>query len=75
MSIEVAHYLRHLATRCSRMSRDTSDPVVSKELVIISVELVEKAQALEAEYALLHPGTDPNASPPDVVCTECDDKA
>ena len=73
MSVEVAHYLRHLATRCSRMSRDTSDPVVSRELVIISIELVEKAQLLEAEYALLHPGADPGATPPDVVCTDCND--
>jgi hypothetical protein len=75
MSLEVAHYLRHLATRCSRMSRDTSDPVVSKELEIVSVELVERAQALEAEYTLLHPGADPSGSPPDVVCTDGDDKA
>jgi len=74
MSIAVAQYLRHLATRCTRMSRDCTDPVVSKELVIISVELVERAEALEAEYALLHPGADPGASAPDVVCTDCDDK-
>jgi len=73
MSLEVAHYLRHLATRCSRMSRDTSDAVLSKELVIISIELVEKAQALEAEHRLLHPGVDPKASPPDVVCGDCDE--
>ena len=73
MSVEVAHYLRHLATRCSRMSRDTSDAVLSRELEIISVELVEKAQTLEAEYALLHPGADPDASPSDVVCTDCKD--
>jgi len=75
MSLEVAHYLRHLATRCSRMSRDATDPVVSKELVIISVELVEKAQALEAEYALLHPGAGTGAPQLDIVCANGDDQA
>jgi hypothetical protein len=54
MPLAVAQYLRHLATRCSRMSRDCNDKVTSKELVIISVELVEKAEALEAEYAIPH---------------------
>jgi len=34
------------------MSRDCSDPVVSKELVIISVELVEKAEVLEAHFSM-----------------------
>jgi len=66
MPIALAQYLRHLATRCSRMSRDCTDPLVTKELEIISVELVEKAGALEAEYAL------PKASDDDadVVCGE-----
>ena len=73
MSLEVAHYLRHLATRCSRLSRDAGDALLSKEQVIISVELVEKAQALEAEYRMLHPDADPKASPPDVVPTDCND--
>jgi hypothetical protein len=74
MSLVVAQYLRHLATRCSRMSRDCTDAVVSKELVIISVELVEKAETLEAEHALLDPDADPSEPHSDVVCTECDDK-
>jgi hypothetical protein len=52
MPLAVAEYLRHLATRCSRMSRDCMDPVVSKELVIISVELVEKAETLEAHFSI-----------------------
>jgi hypothetical protein len=52
MPLALAEYLRHLATRCSRMSRDCNDQVTSKELVIISVELVEKAEALEAELAI-----------------------
>ena len=73
MSVDIAYYLRHLATRCSRMSRDSTDPVVSKELVIISVELVEKAEALEAEYALLHPAAERADPRADIVCTDDDD--
>jgi hypothetical protein len=61
MPLALAEYLRHLATRCSRMSRDCNDPVISKELVIISVELVEKAQALEADYAISR-SNDPRAA-------------
>jgi hypothetical protein len=52
MPLAVAEYLRHLATRCSRMSRDCTDPVVIKELVIISVELVERAETLEAHFSM-----------------------
>lgn len=74
MSLAVAQYLRHLATRCSRMSRDSTDAVVAKELVIISVELVEKAEMLEAEYALLHPDAKPGDARPDVVSTDDDTK-
>jgi hypothetical protein len=36
------------------MSRDCTDAVTSKELEIISIELVEHAEALEAEYAIPH---------------------
>ena len=60
MPVALAEYLRHLATRCSRMSRDCTDPVTSKELEIISIELVERAEALEAEYAIPH--ADPHAA-------------
>ena len=70
MPLAVAEYLRHLATRCSRMSRDCNDPVTSKELVIISVELVEKAEAFEAEYAIPH-AEDPHAA--DIATREDDD--
>ena len=56
------------------MSRDCTDAVVSKDLVIISVELIEKAETLEAEHALLDPHADPRESHADVVCTDCDDK-
>jgi len=52
------------------MSRDCNDPVTSKELVIISVELVEKAQAFEAEYAIPH-AEDPHAA--DIATREDDD--
>jgi hypothetical protein len=41
-----------LATRCSRMSRDCYDPVLAKELEIISCELVEKAVNLEILFTL-----------------------
>ena len=71
MALALAEYLRHLATRCSRMSRDCSDPVTSKELVIISVELVEKAEAFEAEYAIPH-ADDPGAA--DITTRDDDEK-
>jgi hypothetical protein len=71
MPLALAEYLRHLATRCSRMSRDCNDPVTSKELVIISVELVEKAQAFEAEYAIPH-ADDSRAA--DITTREDDDE-
>jgi hypothetical protein len=71
MPLALAEYLRHLATRCSRMSRDCNDPVTSKELVIISVELVEKAQAFEAEYAIPH-ADDERAG--DITAREDDDQ-
>jgi hypothetical protein len=72
MSLEIAHYLRHLATRCSRLSRDTGDAVLSEELVIISVKLVEKAQRSKPNMRCCI-GADPKASPPDVVPTDCKD--
>jgi hypothetical protein len=53
------------------MSRDCSDPVTSKELVIISVELVEKAEAFEAEYAIPHTD-DPHAA--DITTRDDDEK-
>ncbi len=52
MPVAVAEYLRHLATRCSRMSRDCTDQVTGKELVQISVELVEKAEILESYFSI-----------------------
>jgi len=55
MPLAVAAYFRHLATRCSRMSRDCTDPVIGKELVQISVELVEKAETIEANFSITEP--------------------
>jgi hypothetical protein len=75
MPLAIAEYLRHLATRCSRMSRDCHDQVVSKELEIVSVELVEKAEALEAEYAIPGSSGDGTADLPstDVISANDDD--
>jgi hypothetical protein len=55
MPHSVAQYLRHLAVRCTRLARDGYDSAVSKELEVISTELVEQAQYLEAHYALSEP--------------------
>ena len=57
------------------MSRDCNDPVIGKELVIISVELVEKAEALEADYALPSSAADANDPAPDVIPSGDDDKS
>jgi hypothetical protein len=57
------------------MSRDCNDPVIGKELVIISVELVEKAEALEADYALPSSAADANNPAPDVIPGGDDDKS
>jgi hypothetical protein len=69
MPVALAEYLRHLATRCSRMSRDCTDRVISKELEVISVELVEKAVELEADYAI--PRADDSDA--DIVTRDDDD--
>jgi uncharacterized protein YabN with tetrapyrrole methylase and pyrophosphatase domain len=71
MPSSIAEYLRHLATRCSRIGRDTRDTMVTKELEIISVELVEKAAELEAIYAM--PG--PPSAADTAVCAADDDEA
>ena len=48
MPLELAEYLRHLAVRCCRLSRDTGDRFLAGELETISTELVEQAEAVEA---------------------------
>jgi hypothetical protein len=76
MPLAVAQYLRHLATRCSRMSRDCTDQVISKELVIISVELVEKAETLEAYYSIADPASNPDdIFSVEIITTADDEKA
>ena len=54
MPLTVAQYLRNLAVRCSRMSRDCTDQRIGKELVQISVDLVERAEVLEG-YSIAEP--------------------
>jgi hypothetical protein len=66
MPLKVAEYLRHLAVRCTRLSRDCYDPLVSKELEIISVELVERAESLELGLSLSEPSVDVRDSDPPV---------
>jgi len=75
MPLAVAQYLRHLATRCSRMSRDCTDQVIGKELVQISVELVERAEVLEAYFSIAEPTGDPeNLFTTEIINIEEDDK-
>jgi len=52
MPLSVAQYLRHLATRCSRIARDSYDTSVTKELEVISVELIERAKYLEDGFTI-----------------------
>jgi hypothetical protein len=76
MPLAVAECLRHLATRCSRMSRDCTDQVISKEIVIISVELVEKAETLEAYYSIAGPASNPDdIFSVEIFTTDDDEKA
>jgi hypothetical protein len=63
MSLQVAEYLRHLAVRCTRLSRDCHDSLVAKELEIISQELVERAEMLEAGLTLSAPPADKDGPP------------
>ena len=46
----VIAYLRNLAVRCDKIARHTVDPKVTETLGAISVELVEKAEAVEAAF-------------------------
>jgi hypothetical protein len=75
MPLAVAEYLRHLATRCSRMSRDCTDQVTGKELVQISVELVEKAEVLESYFSIAEPTSNPDdLFKSEITSTDEDDK-
>ena len=73
MPLSVAQYLRHLSTRCSRMARDCYDPAVTKELEIISIELVEKARNLEAVFAISGASGETAKSPPETIGSIDDD--
>jgi hypothetical protein len=76
MPLAVAEYLRHLATRCSRMSRDCTDQVTGKELVQISVELVEKAEILESYFSIAEPsGKADELLSSDIISVSDDDES
>jgi hypothetical protein len=60
MPLAVAQYLRDLAVRCSRMSRDCTDQSTGKELVQISVDLVGKAEVLEGYFSIAEPISNPD---------------
>jgi hypothetical protein len=48
----IAAYLRNLAMRCSRIARTSTEPNTHDALAAISVELADKAEALEAVFKL-----------------------
>jgi len=54
MPLSIAQHLRGLATRCGRLSRDSRDPAIAKELETISFELAETAENLENLFTI-HP--------------------
>ena len=57
------------------MSRDCTDQVIGKELVQISVELVERAEVLEAYFSIAEPTGDPeNLFTTEIINIEEDDK-
>jgi hypothetical protein len=56
------------------MSRDCHDPAVAKELEIISVELVEKAEHLEAHFTIPAASADSDdPHPTKIICTDGDE--
>lgn len=50
MQIGIAAYLRNLAVRCNRISRDCPHPATHDALAAISIELTDKAEALEQTF-------------------------
>lgn len=50
MQIGIAAYLRNLAVRCNKIARACSDARTHDALVAISVELADKAEALESTF-------------------------
>jgi hypothetical protein len=58
------------------MSRDCTDQVIIKELVVVSVELVEKAETLEAYYSIADPASNPDdIFAAEIISTDDDEKA
>ena len=50
MQIGIAAYLRNLAVRCNKIARNCSDARAHDALAAISVELADKAEALETTF-------------------------
>jgi hypothetical protein len=58
------------------MSRDCTDRVICKELIQISVELVEKAENLEAYFSIAEPSGDPDdLFAAEIITVKDDDKS
>jgi hypothetical protein len=76
MPVELAEYLRHLAVRCCRLSRETGDQFLSKELETISTELVERAETVEELLKVPNaPAGEPRSEAADIVVVDSDDVA
>ena len=50
MQVGIASYLRNLAVRCNKIARESKDPDTHDALTAISVELADKAEALERTF-------------------------
>ena len=61
--------------RSSRMSRDCTDRVTSKELVQVSVELIEKAEELEVEFKIGGSSDSPDTDEVIAIADDDDDAA
>jgi hypothetical protein len=49
---EIGPHLRELALRCVRLARDSSDARAGRELEVGSIELVDRANILEAIFVI-----------------------
>jgi hypothetical protein len=52
MQVGIASYLRNLAVRCNKIARECKDPDTHDALTAISVELADKAEALERTFQI-----------------------
>ncbi len=50
MQIGIAAYLRNLAVRCNKIARECPDAETHDALSAISMELADKAEALESTF-------------------------